>query len=107
MADANRHQTLVDSAVAAALLQFETNGLASNQLALTVVNLREAGFATDAGYRGDAQIYPASAVNLLDPRQPSRNVLTTHATACAGDGDRRRAAGHARTIRANDESAHM
>lgn len=51
-------QKLVDEAVAEALQK----GVASNQLAVTVLRLAD---DTAAGYRGDAPIYPASVVKLF------------------------------------------
>jgi len=58
-------QTLVDSAVTATLARFATNGLKSNQLAVTVVDLRDAGKPVAASHRGEVQIYPASVVKMF------------------------------------------
>jgi beta-lactamase class A len=58
-------QALVDSAVAATLEKFAEKKLQSNQLAVTVVDLRNYDKQAQASYRGDVQIYPASVVKLF------------------------------------------
>src|SRR5882672_2399518 len=55
-------QTVVDKAVAAAFEQFATSRLQSNQLAVTLVDLRDFNRPLRASYRGEAPIYPASVV---------------------------------------------
>lgn len=56
-------QTRLDEAVAGTLRQFPT--LRSNQLAATLVDLRQLNQPVQASYRGDMQIYPASVVKLF------------------------------------------
>jgi beta-lactamase class A len=56
---------LVESAVTATLEQFAGQKLQSNQLAVTLVDLRDRQRPVQAGYRGDVQIYPASVVKLI------------------------------------------
>ena len=58
-------QALVDSAVSVTLDQFAAQKLQSNQLAVTLVDLRDLQRPVQASYRGDAQIYPASVVKLF------------------------------------------
>ena len=58
-------QALVNSAVQAALQQFADRKLQSNQLAVTLVDLRDPAKPLQAAYRGDAPIYPASVVKLF------------------------------------------
>src|SRR5690348_3709127 len=58
-------QTLLDSAVATTLQQFAGQKLQSNQLAVTLVDLRDTQHPVQASYRGDIQIYPASVVKLF------------------------------------------
>jgi len=57
-------QLTVDQAVQTALVRFTTNGLQSNQLAVTLVDLRKTNAMT-ASFRGDVPIYPASVVKLF------------------------------------------
>ena len=58
-------QVCVNEAVAAALARFAPRGLQSNQLAVTLIDLRP-GTAPEAGsFRGDEPIYPASVVKLF------------------------------------------
>jgi hypothetical protein len=59
-----RLQEVVDEAVRAALSQFATNRLQSNQLAMTLIDLRNTN-ATSASFRGDVPIYPASVVKVF------------------------------------------
>src|SRR5262245_2978216 len=63
--DQQRLQALVDSAVTATLEQYAAQKLQSNQLAVTLVDLRDRQRPVQAGYRGDVQIYPASVVKLF------------------------------------------
>jgi beta-lactamase class A len=58
-------QAAVDHAISATLDQFAAKKLQSNQLAVTLVDLRDFNQPVRAGYRGDAQIYPASVVKLF------------------------------------------
>jgi beta-lactamase class A len=58
-------QTLVDSTVAATLEKFAEKKLQTNQLAITLVDLRGADTPVQASYRGDAPIYPASVIKLF------------------------------------------
>src|SRR5437867_10783621 len=66
--DANRArqwQALVDDAVQQTLANFAGKQLKPDQLAVTLVDLRDPQHPARAGYRGDAQIYPASVVKLF------------------------------------------
>jgi beta-lactamase class A len=58
-------QAVVDRAVSATLEQFATKKLQSNQLAVTLVDLRDFKQPVQASSRGDVQIYPASVVKLF------------------------------------------
>ncbi len=58
-------QALVDRAVEKTLAEFAAQKLSSNQLAVTLVDLRNPEHPIRAGYRGDVQIYPASVVKLF------------------------------------------
>ena len=58
-------QSVLDAAVAMTLRTFTAKQLQTNQLAVTVVDLREPGRPAQASYRGDVQIYPASVVKLF------------------------------------------
>ena len=59
-------QPLVDSTVKAALEKFAEKKLQSNQLAVTLVDLRGVSEKpVSASYRGDAPIYPASVIKLF------------------------------------------
>lgn len=58
-------QALVDAAVAGTLQEFAAKKLQSNQLAVTLVDLRDGQKPVQASYRGDVQIYPASVVKLF------------------------------------------
>src|SRR5688572_24127602 len=60
----SRLQTLVEQAIGETLQRFATNKLQSNQLAVTLVDLREKQ-AAHASFRGDVPIYPASVVKLF------------------------------------------
>jgi hypothetical protein len=63
----DRRQTAgrVESRGDSTLEKFAKQDLRSNQLAVTVVDLRAAGAAARASYRGDVQIYPASVIKLF------------------------------------------
>lgn len=58
-------QTVVNQVVAATLEQFAAKKLQSNQLAVTLVDLRDFKRPMQASYRGDVPIYPASVVKLF------------------------------------------
>lgn len=58
-------QKLVDSAVTETLKEFAGRKLESNQLAVTLVDLRDFERPARASYRGEVQIYPASVVKLF------------------------------------------
>ena len=58
-------QTVVSRAVAVTLEQFAAKKLQSNQLAVTLVDLRDFKRPMQASYRGDVAIYPASVVKLF------------------------------------------
>ncbi|MDB6110949.1 MAG: hypothetical protein JWR69_2699 [Pedosphaera sp.] len=58
-------QALVDRAVSRTLEEFAGKKLGSNQLAVTLVDLRDPQHPVSAGYRGQEPIYPASVVKLF------------------------------------------
>ena len=58
-------QAAVDAAVAGTLEKFAARKLQSNQLAVTLLDLRDPAHPTRAAYRGDVAIYPASVVKLF------------------------------------------
>jgi beta-lactamase class A len=58
-------QKLVDRAVQSALEKFAEQKLATNQLAVTLVDLRDPQNPVQANYRGGEQIYPASVIKLF------------------------------------------
>src|SRR4051794_12195544 len=58
-------QALVDRAVSKTLEQFAAKKLGSNQLAVTLVDLRDPQHPVSAGYRAQEPIYPASVVKLF------------------------------------------
>lgn len=58
-------QTLVDAAVATTVEKFIAKKLRSDQLAVTLVDLRIAEAPVQASHRGNVQIYPASVVKLF------------------------------------------
>ena len=60
-----RLQRILDDAVAATFQQFASNQLQSNQLAVTLIDLREPENLKQASFRGQAPIYPASVVKLF------------------------------------------
>src|SRR5437762_4149671 len=66
--DANRAgqlQALVDAAEHQTLSKFADRNLKPDQIAFTLVDLRDPQRPVRASYRGDAQIYPASVVKLF------------------------------------------
>jgi beta-lactamase class A len=60
-----RLQKVVDRAVKAALDPFAEKKLETNQLAVTLVDVRDPRKPVQAGYRGGEQIYPASVIKLF------------------------------------------
>jgi beta-lactamase class A len=58
-------QQRVDAAVAAALETFATLKLRADEMAVTLVDLRDLETAARADHRGDAPVYPASVVKLF------------------------------------------
>ena len=63
--DARGLQGVVDSAVSGTLEEFAAKQLQSNQIAVTLVDLREPSKPVQAAYRGGEMIYPASVVKLF------------------------------------------
>src|SRR5262245_60464803 len=64
-AQSNALAGLVRTAVAGTLERFAYQNLQSNQLAVTLVDLRQHEKPLWASYRGDAPIYPASVIKLF------------------------------------------
>lgn len=60
-----RLQAIVDKAVQGAVGQFLTQQLQSNQLAITLVDVREPARPEWASWRGDERIYPASVIKTF------------------------------------------
>jgi beta-lactamase class A len=60
-----RLQKIVDDAVRVALERFKDKGLAEKNLAVTVVDVTNAGAFERASFRGSEPIYPASVVKLF------------------------------------------
>src|SRR6185369_3328330 len=60
----NRLQRLVTEIAAETLSTFSTNKLGSNQLAITLIDLRDKALLRGS-FRGEAPIYPASVVKLF------------------------------------------
>ena len=58
-------QQVVDLAVGKTLEAFAGTGLKSNQLAVTLVDLKDAARPVRASYRGEEPIYPASVVKMF------------------------------------------
>jgi beta-lactamase class A len=58
-------QELVDSAVGRALTDFASAKLRGDQLAVSLIDLRDPAHPIPASYRGDVQIYPASVIKLF------------------------------------------
>ena len=56
---------MVDRAVEGALEKFAPQKLGTNQIAVTLVDLRDPQKPVQAGYRGGDQIYPASVIKLF------------------------------------------
>ena len=64
-AHAAQLQTFVNDAVNKTLERFAGKKLLTNQLAVTLIDLRDPQKPVQASYRGDVQIYPASVVKLF------------------------------------------
>ena len=62
---ARQLQALVDGAVHQTLSKFADKQLKPDQIAVTLVDLRDPQHPVRASYRGNAQIYPASVVKLF------------------------------------------
>lgn len=60
-----RLQRIVDDAATAALKEFAGRKLTTNQLAITLVDVRDAKELKHGSFRGDVPIYPASVVKLF------------------------------------------
>lgn len=58
-------QAVVDSAVKTTIAKFADKKLAESQLALTLIDLRDARHPVTASFRGNERIYPASVVKLF------------------------------------------
>ena len=58
-------QSVVDAAVKTTLQKFADKKLGDNELAVTLVDLRDAEKPVQASYRGGEQIYPASVIKLF------------------------------------------
>ena len=58
-------QAIVDRAAGAALAQFTAQKLETNQIAVTLVDLRDTARPAQASYRGQEMIYPASVIKLF------------------------------------------
>ncbi len=60
-----RLQSIVDDVAAVTLTEFEAQKLLTNQLAITLVDLRDAKQLRAGSFRGDVAIYPASVVKIF------------------------------------------
>jgi len=58
-------EDVLSHAVAQTLQEFSGSKLGSNQLAVTVIDLRDGGQPIQASYRGGVPIYPASVIKLF------------------------------------------
>jgi beta-lactamase class A len=58
-------QSVVDEAARVALKKFADKKLTADQLAITVIDLRDANHPAQGSFRGDERIYPASVVKLF------------------------------------------
>jgi len=61
----SRLQNIVDNAVQSALKQFAPLNLQANELAITLVDLRDPTKPERASYRGGERIYPASVIKMF------------------------------------------
>jgi len=62
---AERLQKIVDAAAAETISAFARNDLQTNQLAITLIDLRDLHRPIEASYRGEVRMYPASVVKLF------------------------------------------
>ncbi len=58
-------QAMVDAAAQAALKRFADKGLKPEQLSITLIDVRDPDHLSQASYRGNERIYPASVVKLF------------------------------------------
>src|SRR5688500_10385380 len=58
-------QAVVDAAVNTTLTKFADKKLLTNELAVTLIDLRDATKPVQASYRGGEQIYPASVIKMF------------------------------------------
>src|SRR5262245_19834560 len=58
-------QKVVDQAVQRTLEKFSATKLETNQLAVTLISLKDKSHPVPASYRGDVQIYPSSVIKLF------------------------------------------
>lgn len=58
-------QRIVDDAVAGTIEAFAPTKLQTNQVAVTLVDLRDSGHPVQGAFRGDVPIYPASVIKLF------------------------------------------
>ena len=58
-------EALVDRAAEETLTRFSARKVERDQLAITLVDLSDSGKPTWASFRGDVQIYPASAIKMF------------------------------------------
>jgi hypothetical protein len=64
-AHSEKLQSAVDAAVQTTLKKFADKKLGTNELAVTLIDLRDAEKPVQASYRGGEQIYPASVIKLF------------------------------------------
>jgi beta-lactamase class A len=64
-AHSEKLQNILDSAVQTTLQKFAAKNLKTNEIAVTLVDLRDAEKPVQASYRGNEQIYPASVIKLF------------------------------------------
>jgi beta-lactamase class A len=64
-AHSEKLQNVLDSAMQTTLQKFAAKNLRTNEIAVTLVDLRDAKKPVQASYRGNEQIYPASVIKLF------------------------------------------
>ncbi|MGI8964557.1 MAG: serine hydrolase [Limisphaerales bacterium] len=64
-AHTDKLQSVVDTTVQTALKKFADKKLQTNELAVTLIDLRDSEKPVQASYRGGEQIYPASVIKLF------------------------------------------
>lgn len=64
-AHSEKLQSVVDAAVQTTLKKFADKKLGTNELAVTLIDLRDAEKPVQASYRGGEQIYPASVIKMF------------------------------------------